>query len=152
MPVCLLPLNALTVYTVLLPRHLDCWHTAGRMRTSARAARCWTRAWSSWAPSASRGALTSTGILVLSSGDSDGRWIGPVDRILKAAILSPFVGQTLSSLDVKRSKQDLEELAALVEAGKLMPIIDCAHSLDQVPEAIRYVETGHARGKVVITL
>jgi NADPH:quinone reductase-like Zn-dependent oxidoreductase len=88
----------------------------------------------------------------LSSGDSDGRWIGPVDRIIKAAVLSPFVSQTLGSLDTKRSKKDLEHLKDLIEAGKLTPVIDQTRSLSEVPEAIRYVEKGHARGKVVITM
>jgi NADPH:quinone reductase-like Zn-dependent oxidoreductase len=97
-------------------------------------------------------ALTPEGTLVLSSGDSDGRWIGPLDRILKAAVLSPFVKQSLNTLGAKRSKKDLEQLAALIEAGKLTPIIDRTLPLSEVPEAIRYVEKGHTQGKVVITL
>jgi NADPH:quinone reductase-like Zn-dependent oxidoreductase len=103
-------------------------------------------------PSHCRRALTPQGRLVLSSGDSDGRWIGPVDRIIKAAVLSPFVSQTLGSLGTKRSKKDLEHLKDLIEAGKLTPVIDQTRSLSEVPEAIRYVEKGHARGKVVITM
>jgi NADPH:quinone reductase-like Zn-dependent oxidoreductase len=103
-------------------------------------------------PSHCRRALTPKGRLVLSSGDSDGRWIGPIDRIIKAAVLSPFVGQKLGSLDTKRSKKDLEHLKDLIEAGKLTPVINQTHSLSEVPEAIRYVEKGHARGKVVITV
>ena len=103
-------------------------------------------------PSHCRRALTSKGKLVLSSGDSDGRWIGPIDRVIKAAVLSPFVSQTLVSLDTKRSKPDLEHLQELIEAGKLTPVIDRTHSLNEVPEAIRYVEMGHARGKVIITI
>ena len=103
-------------------------------------------------PSHCRRALTPQGRLVLSSGDSDGRWIGPVDRIIKAAVLSPFVSQTLGSLDTKRSKKDLEHLKDLIEAGQLRPVIDQTHSLNEVPEAIGYVEKGHTRGKVVITL
>ena len=92
------------------------------------------------------------GILVLSSGDSDGQWIGPIDRILKAAALSPLVGQTLVALDTKRSQQDLEHLARLIEGGKLQPVIDRTVSLVEVPEAIRSVEKGHTRGKVVIAI
>ena len=103
-------------------------------------------------PSHCRRALTPKGRLILSSGDSDGRWIGPVDRIIKAAVLSPFVNQTLVSLDTKRSKKDLEHLKDLIEAGKLTPVIDQTHSLSEVPEAIRYVEKGHAKGKVVINV
>jgi NADPH:quinone reductase-like Zn-dependent oxidoreductase len=66
--------------------------------------------------------------------------------------LSPFVSQTLGSLLTKGSKRDLEQLKDLIEGGKLTPVIDRTHSLSDVPEAIRYVETGHARGKVVITM
>jgi NADPH:quinone reductase-like Zn-dependent oxidoreductase len=102
-------------------------------------------------PSRCRRALAPKGRLVLSSGDSDGRWIGPVDRILKAIALSPFVSQTLGPLFTKRSKTDLEHLTNLLEAGKLTPVIDRTYSLSEVPEAIRHVEQGHARGKVVIT-
>ena len=103
-------------------------------------------------PADCRHALTPEGRLVLSSGDSDGRWIGPVDRMIKAAILSPFVSQTLSSMNTKRSKKDLEQLKELIETDKLRPIIDRTHSLGDVPKAIRYVEKGHTRGKVVITI
>ena len=103
-------------------------------------------------PAHCKRALTPKGRLVLSSGDSDGRWIGPIDRIIKAAMLSPFVSQTLGSLDTKRSQKDLEYLKELIEAGKLTPVIDQMRSLSEVPEAIGYVEKGHTRGKVVITL
>jgi NADPH:quinone reductase-like Zn-dependent oxidoreductase len=101
-------------------------------------------------PSECRRALTPKGTLVLSSGESDGRWIGPVDRIVKALVLSPFVGQKLASFTVKPNKEDLQFLRQLIEAGKLTPVIDRAYSLSETPEAIRYLESGHARGKVVI--
>ncbi len=103
-------------------------------------------------PSECRRALTSKGTLVLSSGESDGRWIGPMDRIVKALLLSPFVGQKMASFTVKPNKEDLQFLRQLIEAGKLTPVIDRAYSLSETPEAIRYLESGHARGKVVITV
>jgi NADPH:quinone reductase-like Zn-dependent oxidoreductase len=103
-------------------------------------------------PSHCRAALTTRGRLVLSSGDSDGRWIGPVDRIITAAALSPFVSQTLIALDVKRSRADLEKLAALIDAGKLKPVIDRTYPLEEVAEAVRYVEQRHARGKVLVRI
>jgi NADPH:quinone reductase-like Zn-dependent oxidoreductase len=99
-----------------------------------------------------RRALTPRGRLVLSSGDSDGKWIGAIDRIIKAAALSPFVSQTLVRLDVKRSKADLEMLAGLIDEGKLKPIIDRTYALEEVAKAVRYVEQGHARGKVLIAI
>jgi NADPH:quinone reductase-like Zn-dependent oxidoreductase len=75
-----------------------------------------------------------------------------VDRIIKAVVLSPFVSQRLVTLVVKRSKEDLQVLKELIEAGKVSPVIDRTYSLSEVPEAIRYLEEGHARGKVVITV
>ena len=103
-------------------------------------------------PSDLRRALTPTGVLLLSSGDSNGRWIGPMSRILKAMVLSPFVSQRLTPFEAKRSGDDLLVLKALIEAGTVTPVIDKMYSLGDVPEAIRYLEEGHARGKVVITV
>ncbi|MDQ3870438.1 MAG: NAD(P)-dependent alcohol dehydrogenase, partial [Chloroflexota bacterium] len=103
-------------------------------------------------PSHCRRVLTPRGTLVQSSGQSSGRWLGPVDRIIKAAVLSPFVSQQLGSFVAKPSRDDLEFLKELIEAGKLKPVIDRTYSLSEAPEAIRYLEEGHARGKVVITV
>ena len=103
-------------------------------------------------PSECRRALTSRGTLLLSSGESSGRWLGPVDRMIKAVVLSPFVSQKLGSFLAKPSKDDLQFLRELIEAGKLKPVIDRTYSLSDAPAAIRYLEEGHARGKVVITV
>ena len=103
-------------------------------------------------PSDLRRSLTSEGTLVLSSGDSDGRWIGPVDRLVKAVVLSPFVSQKLGSFLAKENKEDLQFLKELIEAGDVTPVIDRTYALSETPEAIRYLEEGHARGKVVITV
>ena len=103
-------------------------------------------------PSQCRRALTPKGRLVLSSGDSNGRFIGPVDRVLKAALLSPFVSQSLRTLSVKRSLDDLQLLGELIESGSIAPVIDKTYPLSEAPEAIRYLENGHARGKVVIAV
>jgi NADPH:quinone reductase-like Zn-dependent oxidoreductase len=97
-------------------------------------------------------ALTPRGTLVQISGDSDGRWIGAVDRIIQALVLSPFVSQKLASFTVKPNREDLLFLKRLVEAGKLTPVIDRTYPLGETPEAIRYLEAGHAQGKVVITV
>jgi NADPH:quinone reductase-like Zn-dependent oxidoreductase len=103
-------------------------------------------------PSDCRRALTPKGTLLPSSGESDGRWIGPMDRILKALVLAPFVGQRLSSFLAKSTGEDLQVLKELIEAGKVSPVIDRTYPLNEVPEAIRYLEEGHARGKVVVTV
>ncbi len=102
-------------------------------------------------PAAARRGLTFKGILFLSSGDSSGRLIGPMDRIMQASLLSRFVSQTLVVLDVKRSRFDQDSLAALIDAGALCPIVERTVSLAEVADAIRHVEPGHAQGKVVIS-
>jgi NADPH:quinone reductase-like Zn-dependent oxidoreductase len=103
-------------------------------------------------PSDLRRALTPKGTLLLSSGESDGRWVGPMDRILKALVLAPFVSQRLSSFLAKSTTEDLQVLKELIEAGKVSPVIDRTYPQSEVPEAIRYLEEGHARGKVVVTV
>ncbi len=103
-------------------------------------------------PSACRRALAPEGRLVLSSGDSPGRIIGPVGRIIKAILMSPFIGQTLRPLVAKPSSNDLQFLSELIEAGRVAPVIDRTYPLTEAADAIRYIETGHARGKVVISV
>ena len=103
-------------------------------------------------PAAIRRALTPKGRLILSSGESSGRWVGPMDRIVKAAALSPFVPQTLAPFEARQSRDDLQVLKDLIEAGRLTPVIDRAYPLRETPDALRYLEQGHARGKVVITI
>jgi len=103
-------------------------------------------------PSACRRALAPKGRLVLSSGDSPGRIIGPVDRIIKAILMSPFIGQALRPLVAKPSSNDLQFLRELIEAGRVAPVIDRTYPLTEAADAIRYIETGRARGKVVISV
>lgn len=102
--------------------------------------------------SACRRVLTPKGRLVLSSGDSPGRFIGPVDRIIKAVLLSLFVGQTMRPLVTKPRSDDLQFLRELIEAGSVTPVIDRTYPLSEAADAIRYLETGRARGKVVISV
>jgi NADPH:quinone reductase-like Zn-dependent oxidoreductase len=103
-------------------------------------------------PSDLRRVLTPKGTLLLSSGESRGRWLGPVARMLRATVLSPFVGQRLGSFIATTKAADLEYLRELIEAGAIAPVIDRSYPLAQVPEAIAYLEEGHARGKVVVTV
>jgi NADPH:quinone reductase-like Zn-dependent oxidoreductase len=87
-------------------------------------------------------------------GGSAGRWmIGPLARSITTLVLSRFVSQKLVAFFLaKSSKEDLTIMHELMKAGKVRPVIDKRYRLREVPEAIRYLEKGHARGKVVITL
>lgn len=72
--------------------------------------------------------------------------------MIQQLVLGWFTSQKLVGILAKRSKNDLGALSELMESGKVTPVIDRRFSLSEVPEAIRYLETGHARGKVVISL
>src|ERR687892_37463 len=98
-------------------------------------------------------AVAPKGTLVIVGGDGGGRWTGGFFRgVLRAPLLSVFVGQRLVGLATKERKEDLLALAELIEAGKVTPVIDRTYPLIEAPEAIRYMERGHPRGKVVITV
>jgi len=101
---------------------------------------------------ACRRVMSPKGTYVMVGGPNDGRWIGPLARALKASLLSRFVSQNLVFFVASINKEDLVVLKELIEAEKVKPVIDRRYSLREVPEAIRYLEEGHARGKVVITV
>jgi NADPH:quinone reductase-like Zn-dependent oxidoreductase len=101
--------------------------------------------------SALRRVLNSQGIYIIVGGPP-GRFIGFLIRLIKGLVLSRFVSSKLVLARTKRSKEDLSILGDLMETGKVTPIIDRRYKLSEVPEAIRYLGEGHARGKVVITL
>ncbi len=96
-----------------------------------------------------RRALNPAGRYVMVGGPS-GRWIDPLPRAFNAFVLSRFVTQDMRTFLAKLSKKDLTILRGLMEAGKVTPVIDRRYGLSEVPKAIRYLEEGHARGKVVI--
>lgn len=99
-----------------------------------------------------RRALRPHGTLVLVGGEaSRGKWLRGFDRQLRALLLSPFVGQTLVPLVSKESSENLEALSELVDAGSVRPLVDTAYPLAKTATAIRGIEGGHARGKLVIT-
>jgi NADPH:quinone reductase-like Zn-dependent oxidoreductase len=99
-----------------------------------------------------RRVLAPEGILVMIGGSSDGNWIGPLLGPIKALLLSPFVGQTFSMMLAQLNQEDLSVLSDLMQTGTVTPVIDRRYTLQETPDAIRYIEEGHARGKVVITM
>ena len=95
--------------------------------------------------------LKPRGTLVLAGGGA-GRWLGPLARPLKAVVLSRFYSQRCVAFLASLKKEDGVFLSELIEAGRVTPVIDRTYRLSEAPEAIRYLEAGHARGKVVITM
>jgi len=98
--------------------------------------------------------LTPTGkyVMIGGGGPNDNRWIGPFGRVIYTLLLSPFVSQQMGMMLADANQKDLTILADLMQSGKVKPVIDRTYRLDQVAEAMRYLEQGHARGKVVITV
>ena len=100
--------------------------------------------------SACRHALVPHGTLLLSHGGRS-TWFGPFGQILRALVMSRFVSQKLFAFTAHVTTEDLLALKELAEDGKVMPVIDRTCPLSEGSDAIRYLEGGHARGKVVIT-
>ena len=89
-------------------------------------------------------------VLIGGGGPDDGRWIGPFVKPIAALVLSPFVSQDMGMMLADLNKSDLTFLSDLMQEGKVTPVIDRRYRLSEAPEAIRYLEEGRARGKVVI--
>jgi len=97
-----------------------------------------------------RRALTPTGTLVIAGGEG-GRWTG-VGRQLRALALSPFVRQRLTTYISRHRQDDLDTLRQLTATGQVTPHIGQTYPLTGVPQAIRDLPAGHARGKNAITI
>ena len=91
-------------------------------------------------------------ILVGGGGPNDHTWIGPLGRVAHAYASSKFGNQELGMFLAQMKKEDLMVLRELLAAGKVKPVIDRRYEFDDLPQAIRYLEEGHARGKVVIAV
>lgn len=81
-----------------------------------------------------------------------GAWSVFLARLITAYLVSRFASQKLVTFLARPNREDLTIIHNLMKAGKVKPVIDKRYSLREVPEAIRYLEEKHARGKVVITL
>jgi NADPH:quinone reductase-like Zn-dependent oxidoreductase len=101
-----------------------------------------------------RRVLTQDGkyVMIGGGGPNEQGFIGPLANPIKAMLLSPFVSQKMGMMMADANQKDLTVLADMMQTGKLKPVIDRTYKLSEVPEAIRYLEQGHARGKVVITV
>ena len=102
-----------------------------------------------------RRVLTPKGkyVMIGGGGVNEQGVFGVMMRPLKAMVLSKFVDQQMGMMMADSSQKDLNVLADMMQSGKVKPVIDRTYnSLHQIPEALRYLEEGHARGKVVITV
>lgn len=97
-----------------------------------------------------RRVLEPEGTLVIVGTSSTGNFIGPLWRPLVSRMMDPFVSQNFKNFIAQFNYEDLNLLAGLMRKNEMMPVIDRIYPLSEVPEAIRYSETGHARAKIVI--
>ena len=91
-------------------------------------------------------------VMIGGGGPNDSRWIGPFGRVIKTLVMSPFMSQQMGMMMADANHNDLTLLADMMQSGKVKPVIDRTYKLSEVPAAIAYLEEGHARGKVVITV
>ena len=101
-----------------------------------------------------RSVLKPNGIYVLigGGGANEQGFLGGLAKALNAVVYSKFVKQKMGMMLADSNQKDLALLADMVQSGKMKPVIDKTYQLADVPEAIRYLEAGHARGKVIITV
>jgi len=92
------------------------------------------------------------GRLVIIGSTTPGNWFGWLSKPIQAWILSPFTSQKFATIFAELTQEDLGRLAELMQSGKLTPVIDRTYKLSDSAEAMRYLEKGHARGKVVVAL
>jgi len=91
-------------------------------------------------------------VMIGGGGPNEGRWIGPFGRVIHTLLLSPFISQQMGMMMADANQKDLTVLADMMQSGKVKPVIDRTYKLSEVPQAIRYLEEGHARGKVIISV
>ncbi len=99
-----------------------------------------------------RRALTPRGRLVIVGSETGGRWLGGIDRLLRAPLFSLFVNQKLGALVSSENADDLIALTGLIESGAVTPAIERTYPLAETAKAIQHMQEGRTRGKVVITV
>jgi NADPH:quinone reductase-like Zn-dependent oxidoreductase len=85
-------------------------------------------------------------------GGPSGRWLDPLPRAFQALVVSRLWHQDMIFFIAELNKKDLTLMGELMAAGKVTPVIDRRYKLNEAAAAIAYLETGHARGKVVVTM
>jgi NADPH:quinone reductase-like Zn-dependent oxidoreductase len=105
-------------------------------------------------PGELRRALTPDGMFIMvgGGGPNDHPWLGPMSNLAIMKITAPFTSQKIGFFMAQMKKDDLQVLADLMASGKVTPVLDRKYPLSETAEAMRYLEQGHARGKVVITV
>ncbi len=99
-----------------------------------------------------RRVLNSQATLVIVGAPKGGRLMGPLSHVVRVRLAALRSSQRVVWFVAKLNKADMVVLRELLEAGKVIPIIDRRYPLSEVPEAFRYLGEGHAQGKVVITV
>jgi NADPH:quinone reductase-like Zn-dependent oxidoreductase len=99
-----------------------------------------------------RRVLNPKGVYVMVGSNYIGKWFEFLLMPVKGALLSAFVSQKFGTMFADLNKQDLATLADLMQSGKMTPVIDRSYPLSQAADALRYLEAGHARGKVVVSV
>jgi NADPH:quinone reductase-like Zn-dependent oxidoreductase len=94
--------------------------------------------------------LKPNGKIVIVGAPKGGRWIAPLWNPLKAAIARPFLDEEIGWFIAETNQEDLKFLVDHISAGTLRPVIDRSYTLDEVPDAMRYLQTWRARGKILI--
>jgi NADPH:quinone reductase-like Zn-dependent oxidoreductase len=96
--------------------------------------------------------LNPDGNYVMIGSAATGHWFGWLETPAEAWVLSPFMSQKFGMMLAELNKDDLATLGTLMQSGKVTPFIDRTYKLSEAAEALRYLEKGHARGKVVLTV
>jgi NADPH:quinone reductase-like Zn-dependent oxidoreductase len=99
-----------------------------------------------------RRALARRGMLVPNGGGFDHRWVASGGRLINAKVWFAFGSQRVGTFIASPKQENLFVLKELIETGKVTPVIDRTYSLNETAEAVRYVGTGHARGKVIVSI
>jgi NADPH:quinone reductase-like Zn-dependent oxidoreductase len=96
--------------------------------------------------------LTRRGTLAAVGGSQQGGLFGPGGIAMRGKLVAPFVSQRIVAVEGDANGADLATLAAMIEVGDVTPVIDRVYPLGETPDALRYLEDGHPKGKVVVTV